>query len=69
MVKKLHEQEKKEQQNTERKGENKAEVLFASKSFYSSLQFSITIEKISFPALLAAKEIKMPRSLLRPPIS
>jgi hypothetical protein len=68
MMKKLKEEEKKDQQNPERKSENKNEFVLSSRSFYPALEFGISLHKISFPSIVAGKTIKMPRSLLRPPI-
>ena len=43
MMKKIQEQEKKDQENQERKSENKTEILLSSKSFFASLNLPVTI--------------------------
>lgn len=68
MMKKLKQEEKKDEQNPERKAENKNEIILSSKSFYPTLKFSVSELKVNFPLMASGKEIKMPRSLLRPPI-
>jgi hypothetical protein len=68
MMKKLKQEEKKEAQNPERKAENKDDLVLSSRSFYPSLNFDISLQKIHFPMITTGKEIKIPRSLLRPPI-
>jgi hypothetical protein len=68
MMKKLKQEEKKDEQNPERKAENKNEVVLSSKSFYPTLKFTISSQEINFPSITLGKANKMPRSLLRPPI-
>lgn len=68
MMKKLKQEEKKDEQNPERKTENKNEIILSSKSFYPFLKFTVSEQEIDFPSITEGKEIKMPRSLLRPPI-
>ncbi len=68
MMKKLKQEEKKDQQNPERKSENKKEILLSSKLFYSTLKFDGFLLDNNFPSKISGKTIKMPRNLLRPPI-
>lgn len=68
MMKKLKQEEKKEEQNPERKAEKKNEITFSSKIFFPTLKFNVSAQKIYSPSMPSGKAIKMPRSLLRPPI-
>lgn len=68
MMKKLKQEEKKDEQNPERKAENKNEFVLSSKSFYPTLKDNISAQKINFILVASSKPMKMPRSLLRPPI-
>lgn len=68
MMKKLKQEEKKDEQNPERKAENKNEILLSSKSFFQVIIFTTSEHQNSFPLFNTGHEIKMPRSLLRPPI-
>jgi hypothetical protein len=67
MLKKLKQEEKKDQQNPERKAENKNEVL-SSKSFYPTLTVETSTQEIKFPLSTLGSTKKMSRFLLRPPI-
>ena len=67
MMKKLKEEEKKDQQIPERKLDNKTEVVYF-KSCYPSLFSFHSATSIFHLAANTGKEIKRPRSLLRPPI-
>lgn len=68
MMKKLKQEEKKDEQNPDRKGESKAEVVLSSKSFYPSISFAIISFVKTYPSLNSGNEVRMPRSILRPPI-
>lgn len=66
-MKKLKEEEKKDQQNPDRKSENKNEIVF---SFWPSFLINKTTAQpiqIFYPVLKMGHEIKMPHSILRPP--
>ena len=66
MMKKLQQEEKKDQQNPERKSENKSEVL-SSKSFFCSLEhFSILIQN-SYSTTDAATIVDRAFSIFHPP--
>lgn len=67
MLKKLKQEEKKDQQNPERKAENKNEVL-SFNSFYPKLTFETSTQEIKFPLFTFGSTKKMSRFLLRPPI-
>ena len=68
MMKKLHSEEKKDDQYPQRRAENKDETTLSSKSFFCIL--SIPEKKLP-PAIYvepaAGKEIKIPRSVFHPP--
>jgi cell shape-determining protein MreC len=66
MMKKLKEQEKKEQQAPERKAELKVDVL-SSKSFFTTLNVPVIMERIVFGDLPDRSTVKMPRSIFHPP--
>ncbi len=69
MMKKLKQEEKKDEQNPERKGENKNEYVLSSKSFYPELKFAAAEHEITlFSKISGGKAIKMSYPLLRPPI-
>ncbi len=69
MMKKLKQEENKDEQNPERKSENKNECVLSSKSFFPVVTFAASCEnKIKFPILPSGKEIKMmPPSVFHPP--
>ena len=67
MHKQLNNEEKKDQQNPERK-DNKSEIIFSSKSSYSLKSSLVLLQLTNYPIFSERKEIKMPRSILRPPI-
>ncbi len=67
MMKKLKQEEKKDEQNPERKVETKNEYVLSSKSFYPGFTYFTSSQKDIFPLLISSKEIKMPRSLFHPP--
>ncbi len=67
MMKKLQQEEKKDQQDPDRKGENKIYVL-SSKSFFTTVPpFIFSASKISYPLLNGAKERKIAQSIFHPP--
>ncbi len=68
MMKKLRQEEKKDEQNPERKAENKNDLVLFSRSFFPIVIFRIAAQKIYFSPAASQKEMKMPRSILRPPI-
>ena len=68
MMKKLQQQEKKDQQNAERRGEKKDQSPLSSESFTASIPFPGTeTAKIFYTTLNGVKLLKIPRSLFRPP--
>ena len=67
MMKKLKQEEKKDEQNPDRKLENKNEVVLSSKSFFSSVCLLFTEQEITYNTIPAGKAIKMPRSIFHPP--
>lgn len=67
MMKKLKEEEKKDEQAPDRKAENKNELVLSSKSFYPVLNFGIQLLKIYSLSIHPAKAVKMPRSFFHPP--
>jgi len=67
MMKKLKQEEKKDQQNPERKSENKKEYVLSSKSFFPVLSEIICEHKIFFLPYRLGNTIKMPRSIFHPP--
>ncbi len=68
MMKKLQEQEKKDQQNQERKGNYKQLITLSSKSFFAVLSHnSIIPHKILYPQFNDDKECKIPKKVFHPP--
>ena len=67
MMKKLKEEEKKEQDNPERKAEYKSEVVLSSRSFFPALNHYTILVDINFPVFFCKKESKMSRSVFHPP--
>ncbi|MFT3979304.1 MAG: hypothetical protein QM687_02465 [Ferruginibacter sp.] len=67
MMKKLKEEEKKEQQNPERKAENKNEIVLSSRSFFPVLSPANNIVSPVFTGYTTARETKMPRNIFHPP--
>lgn len=67
MMKKLAQEEKKDQKNPERKLENKNEITLSSKSFYPELAFYAFSPKPIYFQILPDPTVKMPRSIFRPP--
>lgn len=68
MMKKIQEEEKKDQNNPERRLENKAEIVLSSKSFYPGILALSFEQQLNFILTAPGKTIKMPRTILRPPI-
>lgn len=67
MMKKMQEEEKKDQQVPERKFENKIEVL-SSRSFFTTVNPGASqIIALTYSTDYTGKEIKMPRSFFHPP--
>jgi len=67
MMKKLQQEEKKDQQDPDRKGENKLNVL-SSKSFFTTVPFyRIYFVKREYPTLLSPKETKRSFEIFHPP--
>ena len=67
MMKKLQQEEKKDQQDPDRKGENKLNVL-SSKSFFTSVPFhKIHFVKRTYPILQVAKETNRSFEIFHPP--
>lgn len=67
MMKKLQQEEKKDQQDPDRKGENKLNVL-SSKSFFTSVLFhKVHFVKRTYPILQVAKETKRSFEIFHPP--
>jgi hypothetical protein len=67
MMKKLQQEEKKDQQNPDRKMENKNEITLSSKSFFNTPSFVTTQITLTYAVLSCGKELKMPRSIFHPP--
>ncbi len=67
MMKKLKQEEKKDEQNPQRKIEN--EYVLSSKSFYPSLKINITPKRSAFLVIISTgRAVKRSYPLLRPPI-
>jgi predicted small secreted protein len=67
MMKKLQNEEKKDQQDPDRKGENKLNVL-SSKSFFTTVSFYKNFFiKIEYPTLMPPKETKRSFEIFHPP--
>jgi hypothetical protein len=69
MMKKIQEEEEKNQQNPERKLENKSEVVLSSKSFYPVFTSTSSIVHTPYFIFDDKEEIKRPRSVFHPPLS
>ncbi|MES1218257.1 MAG: hypothetical protein ABUT20_22315 [Bacteroidota bacterium] len=69
MMKKLQEQEKKDQENQERKSENKNEILLSSKSFFATVPVLHLIENNSIKTFsaLCGKSIDRSLDIFHPP--
>ncbi len=66
MMKKLKQEENKDKQNPNRKGDNKDEVL-SFKSFFPSIQIIVTTFKKKFPAIKASFAINRNSDIFHPP--
>lgn len=67
MMKKLQQEEKKDQQDPDRKGENKLNVL-SSKSFFTTVPFYKNyFVKKEYPTLTSPKETKRSFEIFHPP--
>ena len=69
MMKKLQQEEKKDQENPERKAEYKNEILLSSKSFYATLDktYKIVIVKQRFPQIENSYSYNCANSIFHPP--
>ena len=69
MMKKLEQEEKKDQENPERKAENKNETLLSSKSFYATVDktHKIVIVKQRFPQIESSYSYNCTDSIFHPP--
>ena len=68
MMKKLQQEEKKDQENPERKAENKNEIILSSKSFYAAVpNYSIHFIKRLYPTLQSPKETDRSFEVFHPP--
>lgn len=66
MMKKMQEQEKKDQQNTERKSGNKVQVLY-SRSFFSILTVPVIVAIPSFSNTISGNPVDRTLTVFRPP--
>jgi len=67
MMKKLKQEEKKDEQLPERKGENKNEIL-STRSFFADIPANSSTEiTVIHNSISSGKETKMPRSVFHPP--
>ena len=68
MMKKLQQEEKKDQENPERKSENKNEIAVSSKSFFTSVPtYCINFQKRLYPTLQSTKETDRSFEIFHPP--
>ena len=69
MMKKLQQEEKKDQENPERKSENKNEIILSTKSFFSSVPTQYLIESKSKKLLASSdgKSIDRSFAIFHPP--
>ena len=68
MNKKIQKEEKKDQQNPDRRGENKNEIALFPKSFFDSIKALLFSESTSnYLTADAGREIKMHRTIFHPP--
>jgi len=67
-LRKKLQQEEKDRQAADKRGENKNEIVLSSRSFFASIHPITSYElAIKYPAYSEATEIKMPRSIFHPP--
>lgn len=70
MSKKLDQEEKKDQQNPDRRGENKYEVLISSKSFFPEITHPKLSVNSSYPGFISSElSPGALRELFHPPLS
>jgi negative regulator of genetic competence, sporulation and motility len=69
MMKKLQQEEKKDQENPERKAENKNEIILSSKSFYAVVNttYKVTIIKQAFPQIADDYSYNCTSNIFHPP--
>ena len=68
MMKKLQQEEKKDQENPNRKGENKNEIILSTKSFYITVpNYNIHFIKKVYPTLKSPKETDRSFEVFHPP--
>ena len=69
MMKKLQQEEKKDQENPERKSENKSEVVLSSKSFFALVTRTnkVAIAKQFFPQVTNSYTYNFTNSIFHPP--
>ena len=67
LMKKIQEEEQKNQQNPERKLEFKNEITLSSKSFFPELTFFTRTRSSVYCNRIIGTEIKRPRSVFHPP--
>src|SRR3954451_9506181 len=68
MMKKLQHEEQKDQQNSERKGENKNETILYLQTSFASIVPSIQDQSaIFYTRISTSKPLKMPRAVFHPP--
>lgn len=69
MMKKLQQEEKKDQENPERKAENKNEIILSSKSFYAvvNANYKVAIIKQVFPQITDDYSYNCTSTIFHPP--
>lgn len=67
VMKKMEQEEKREQENQERKWETKVTVLSSKSFFTTDIQFTEITLQNKYGLINLAREIKMPRSIFHPP--
>jgi hypothetical protein len=69
MMKKLQQEEKKDQENPERKAENKNEIILSSKSFYAvvNANYKVAIIKQAFPQITDDYSYNCTSNIFHPP--
>lgn len=67
-LRKKLEEEEKEKQNADRRGENKNEVILFSESFFATVIPIVSYQlSLQYPPYSEDKAIRMPRSIFHPP--
>lgn len=70
MMKKISQEEKKDQQNPDRRGENKYELVFSSKSFFPEISHPELMLNNCYPGFISSKlSPGAPSDLFHPPLS